>query len=239
LISAAPVRAILFDKDGTLVDFERTWFGLAQHMALAAADGNHALAEVKLRAIGYDFAAKRFLPDSLFASGTNAQVVDALFSHLPVDERKTRLAEFNRMGLSAGAAAVAIEGCMPALRQLHQLGLRLGLATNDTTSGANATLAHFGVASLFDAVIGYDAVARPKPAQDMVAAFAAATGLPVGEIAMVGDSRHDLEAGRQAGAGLLVGVLSGSGTRAVLEPLADIVIGSVADLPDLLESFRF
>ena len=43
---------------------------------------------------------------------------------------------------------------------------RLGVATNDSTSGAEKTLVTLGVAQLFDAAYGYDAVANPKPAPD-------------------------------------------------------------------------
>ena len=51
---------------------------------------------------------------------------------------------------------------------------------------------------------------------------------------MVGDNRHDLEMARAGGAGLAVGVLSGTGTREALPPLADVVLDSVADLPAYL-----
>ena len=47
---------------------------------------------------------------------------------------------------------------------------------------------------------------------------------------MIGDSIADLRMGRGAGAGLVIGVLSGVGTPAELAPLADVVLGSVAEL---------
>ena len=51
---------------------------------------------------------------------------------------------------------------------------------------------------------------------------------------MVGDNRHDLEMARAGGAGLAVGVLSGTGTRESLMPLADVILNSIADLPAYL-----
>ena len=78
-------------------------------------------------------------------------------------------------------------------------------------------------------------VAAPKPAPDVIHAFAGLTGLAPAEIAMVGDNRHDMQTGRAAGAGLLVGVLSGTGTRAALAPLADVLLNSVVELPALLK----
>jgi phosphoglycolate phosphatase len=53
---------------------------------------------------------------------------------------------------------------------------------------------------------------------------------------MVGDNRHDLEMARAGGAGLAIGVLSGTGTLETLAPIADVVLDSVADLPGFLAS---
>jgi phosphoglycolate phosphatase len=55
------------------------------------------------------------------------------------------------------------------------------------------------------------------------------------EIAMVGDNLHDLETAHAAGAGLAVGVLSGNSPREALESHADVVLDSVAGLPELLK----
>jgi phosphoglycolate phosphatase len=46
----------------------------------------------------------------------------------------------------------------------------------------------------------------------------------------VGDTPADLAMGRAAGVGMVVGVLSGLGGRADLEPYADLIVGSVAEL---------
>ena len=51
---------------------------------------------------------------------------------------------------------------------------------------------------------------------------------------MVGDNRHDLEMARAGGAGLAVGVLSGTGTRETLSPMADVILDSIVDLPGYL-----
>src|SRR3954467_10658883 len=62
--SLMPIRAILFDKDGTLVDFQRTW-GPATHTVLTKlSDGDHAAFE-RLAAVSlYDPAERRLLPGS-------------------------------------------------------------------------------------------------------------------------------------------------------------------------------
>ena len=101
-----------------------------------------------------------------------------------------------------------------------------------------AALEALGIAKHLPHVYGYDSVARPKPAPDMVHAFAAATGVAAQAIVVIGDNTHDLKMARSAGAGAAIGVLSGTGTAAELAPLADCLLDSIADLPAWLAARR-
>ncbi|WP_027052585.1 HAD family hydrolase [Mesorhizobium erdmanii] len=231
------IKGILFDKDGTLVDFNATWLGVADFMAMDAADGDRWKADRLLAAAGFDFANRRFKPDSIFASGTNLDVVELWFPRLSNEDQMLAVARFNEITSVQGSAmAVALPDIVDTLGVLHKRSYRLGVATNDSTSGAEKTLVTLGVAQLFDAAYGYDAVANPKPAPDTIQAFCDLTGLKPSEIAMVGDNRHDLEMARAGGCGLAVGVLSGTGTRESLAEIADVILDSVADLPDFLSA---
>ena len=231
----ADIKGILFDKDGTLVDFHATWFAIGDMLALRAAGGERERANALLDVAGFDFANHRFRPDSIFAAGTNADIVALWYPHLDHGERQRLVAEFDAFTTREGAAKpVELPGCRAALAALHAAGLRLGVATNDSTAGAERTLVALGIAQLFEAAYGYDAVANPKPAPDTVHAFCDLTGLKPAQLAMVGDNRHDLEMARAGGAGLAVGVLSGTGTRESLTPLADVVLDSIVDLPAFL-----
>lgn len=231
----ADIKGILFDKDGTLVDFHATWFAAGDSLALRAADGDRARANALMEQAGFDFATHRYLPDSVFAAGTNADIVELWYPDMDREGRHLLLAEFNRFTSSQDAAQpVPLPGCRDALNALHGRGLKLGIATNDSTSGAERTLLALGVAQMFEAAYGYDAVANPKPAPDTVFAFCDLTGLKPSQLAMVGDNRHDLEMAKAGGVGLAIAVLSGTGTRESLSPLADVVLDSIADLPRYL-----
>ncbi len=233
----ADIKGILFDKDGTLVDFNATWLSIADFMAMDAAEGDRWKADRLLSAAGFDFVAKRFKPDSIFASGTNMDVVELWFPRLSDEDQMLAVARFNEITSVQGSSmAVALPGIVGALTALHKRSYRLGVATNDSTAGAEKTMVTLGVAQLFEAAYGYDAVANPKPAPDTILAFCDLTGLRPAEIAMVGDNRHDLEMARAGGCGLAIGVLSGTGTRESLSAIADVVLDSVADLPDFLSA---
>ena len=235
----AEIKGILFDKDGTLVDFQKTWYGIADLMALHAADGDRGKADALMVKAGYDYGSIASAADSVFAAGTNADIVALWYPRLEETRRREMTVYFDTVTAEQGALqSVPLPGSQDAIASLHRAGFRLGVATNDSTGGAEKTLLALGIAQMFDAAYGYDAVANPKPAPDTVQAFCDLTGLKPSEIAMIGDNRHDLEMARAGGAGLAVGVLSGTGTRESLQPLADVVLEFVVDLPGYLASGR-
>ena len=232
--SLSSIRGILFDKDGTLIDFNQTWFGVVMALARQARPGDEDGARNLAELGGYDWQQQRFRSGSAVAAGTNADIVDLFYPGLPDQDRTAKVADFNAFTTVEGASrAVAIAGLSHTLEQLSGTGLVLGIATNDSEAGARATAAALGLDALFQTVIGYDSVAQPKPWPDQLHLFAARTGLDPSAIAMVGDNNHDLEMAHAAGAGLAIGVLSGNSTREDLAGLADIIVDSVADLPGL------
>ncbi len=231
----ANIKGILFDKDGTLVDFQATWHAIGDLMAMKAARGDRKMADALMDSAGYDIAAGRFRGDSVFAAGTNSDIVSLWYPEMSQGERLAMVEQFDQITAIEGAEqAVALPGVIEALRELHGQGYRLGVATNDSTAGAERTLSALGISQLFEAAYGYDAVANPKPAADPVIAFCDLTGLKPSEVAMIGDNGHDLEMAHNAACGLAVGVLSGTGSADALARRADVVLASVADLPDYL-----
>ena len=68
----------------------------------------------------------------------------------------------------------------------------------------------------------------------MVVSFCAQLELDVETVVVVGDNRHDIEMGRNANAGLCIGVLTGTSTRDELESIADIVLDDISALPDVI-----
>jgi phosphoglycolate phosphatase len=91
-------------------------------------------------------------------------------------------------------------------------------------------LTGLGIAELVDVIVGADDGVARKPAPDMVLLACRRTGVEPSRAAVVGDSVADLEMGRAAKAARVIGVLSGVSGRAELEPFADAVVNSVADL---------
>lgn len=223
----ADIEAILFDKDGTLFDFDATWGAWARGVVCDLAEGDRGLAGQLAEAIGYDFAGGHFRPHSPVIAGTVAEVAGLLLPHLPGWSLAALVSDLDAAACRAPqVAAVDLPRC---LGELRSAGLRLGVATNDSEASAMAQLSREGIDGFFDFVAGYDSGYGGKPEPGPLLAFARAVGVAPARVAMVGDSLHDLAAARAAGM-VALAVLTGPAPREVLAPAADAVLTTIDDL---------
>ncbi|MFC2968571.1 HAD family hydrolase [Acidimangrovimonas pyrenivorans] len=227
------IAAILFDKDGTLFDFHATWGNWATTLLLELSEGDADRAQVLGEALGFDFAENRFAPDSPVIAHTPEQVAAALLPLMPGKTPAALVAQMNAM--SAGTPQVPPLPLAPLLDELRGRGLKLGVATNDAEEAARANLDSAGVAAQFDFVAGFDSGHGGKPHPGMLLAFADGLGLDPARVVMVGDSRHDLVAGRAAGM-RAVAVLTGVASEEELAPLAEAVLPHIGHLPGWLDA---
>jgi phosphoglycolate phosphatase len=229
-------RGIVFDKDGTLLDFNRTWLPIYLYAAQEFADGDTALAESLLTQHGFDRGKNRFIGGSLLAAGNNQQIANAWAAQIDKpDQVETISRQLHQIFHDQGAIqATPVKQLADTLRQLKQSGRKLGVATADSHQGIINTLQAFDVLHEFDFLAGYDSGHGVKPEAGMVLAFCEQMALAVESVVVVGDNRHDIEMGRNANAGLCVGVLTGTSTRSDLESIADIVIDDISLLVEVI-----
>lgn len=227
-----PLRAVLFDKDGTLFDFAASWAGWMDGVIETLSDGCAARAGAIAQAVRFDRGARAFDPSSPLIAGTLDEGADLIRPHIAPD-RAEGLGDY-LLESSKHAAMVPPVPLSPLLQGLRARGLVLGVATNDAEESAHAHLHAAGIANHFAHVLGYDSGYKPKPAPDMLLGFAARAGLPANSVAMVGDSTHDLHAGRAAGM-VCIGVLTGLADAATLAPYADLVLPDIGHLPAHLD----
>ncbi|WP_119391049.1 HAD family hydrolase [Taklimakanibacter lacteus] len=231
------IKGVLFDKDGTLIDVTGTWVPAYQQLLNEVfADRSPAEIEAKFTAAGFDPVSGAFRAGSVLAQGTTRDIVDIWWPGLDAAgvSEKVRLLDIDYRDLGVRHLK-ALMPLRPVLAELRAMGLKLGVATNDTAGSAVLHMRALDAADLFDIILGADSVARPKPSGDMIHAFADAVGIEASEVAMVGDNPHDMETAHDAGAGLAIGVLSGNSAHDHLAPLADHVIASIAGLPRLIK----
>lgn len=222
------IRAILFDKDGTLFDFQATWGTWAHGFLHREAGEDPALLERLAEVLQFDLPTRRFRPLSPVIAGTGREVAELIAPLLgrPPETLETMIVQSSAEVPPSEAVPLA-----PLLARLRAAGLTLGVATNDYESVAHR---HLGThAAAFHTIFGFDSGHGGKPAPGMLLAFARAHALAPAEVLMVGDSRHDLAAGRAAGMATL-GVLTGVAVAADLADLADYTRPDIGHLPALL-----
>jgi len=235
----ARIKGVLFDKDGTLIDFAESWIPAYEAGAvfLARHGTNGVDADAMLRATGYDPETRVFTPDSILTKFTSDQITEVWAAHAGIDLdnhgadlRRGVKAVFDDV---ANRSLKAVTDLDALFRALRSRGRAVGLATADSTASARAALDVFGVAGLVDFVTGFDSGHGCKPGPGQVHGFCAAVGISPDEVMVVGDTAHDMEMARNAQAGLVVAVLTGVGDQDRLVPLADLVLPSIAGLDGL------
>ena len=229
---------ILFDKDGTLVDFDATWGPAAFAVMRDLADGDGAALSRLMQVSEYVESERRFLPSSPLVAGSSAHYGPLWAEILGHESGPAFFGLMDDLFRAHGLTHLApIHDPLRICDDLRARGFILGIATNDSEASARAQAAVMRIETHLDFIAGYDSGHGSKPDPGMVSAFAAMHGLTIGRVALVGDSLHDLHAARAAGA-CAIAVLSGplgKAARTELAPLADHVLGSIAELPDLLD----
>jgi phosphoglycolate phosphatase len=236
---AGGVQAVLFDKDGTLIDLHASWVGagLATARELCRLAGVPQREAGLLAASGYQPEHGRLDPLGAWACGSTASLVRGWLQALGLDTGEQHTARWLRfMTAEAGARVTPLADLARVFDELATLGMRLGVATMDLEDSARTALAKLGLAQRVDFVCGCDSGHGEKPDPGMVLACCRALGLDPRQLAVVGDTPHDMRMARAAGAGRVVAVTSGAAGEQLLGPLADHVIPDVSHLPALFAS---
>ena len=224
------IRGLLFDKDGTLFDFEKTWNSWTSKILTEVSKQSNVSISALADAIDFDLKTGKLLPQSIVIAGTHRQVTAAL--HTKLSNWDFEHLESYLLDYVIETRQYEVVPLQKYFRKLKSEGLLLGVMTNDAERGAQAHLAAAGILDLLDFVAGSDTGFGCKPAPEPLLAFAKITGLKPDEIAMVGDSLHDLQAAQAAGM-MRIAVLTGVAKEDELKKHADLVLPSIANLLDL------
>jgi phosphonatase-like hydrolase len=133
----------------------------------------------------------------------------------------------------AGGAVGEIPGALGVLRDLRRAGVKVCLTTGFAPTTRDTLVDALGWRSEIDLALSPADVGRGRPAPDLVLGAMALLGVEdAGAVAVVGDTVSDLEAGHAAGAGAVVGVLSGAHDAATLESASPTAV--LADVTGLV-----
>ena len=234
---------VIFDKDGTLTDFATSWvpiFDIRIDLIIekAGLPGlRDTLRREFARAFGIDGAKVDPFGPYPYTAPWEDEVIfsTVLYRHgTPWHEAKAAahagIEEAERL-FDRTRSTRLYPGVKETVLRLKERGLLVSVATADILPITGPTLKNLGLYEAFDFIVCADMVQNEKPNPEMIEKTLEALGVGRERAAMVGDSVVDMEMGKRAGLGLVVGVLeSGIANEKILSKNADVVIGSVRDI---------
>jgi phosphoglycolate phosphatase len=186
------------------------------------------------------------LPDDLderFRRARGSSKLDMLTEALGGDvERGRRAHDAFQSELIAAVGrgeVTAQDDAAGALAALRDLGLRVALITGFGREVRDAVVERLGWTTLVDLVLSPEDAGRGRPSPDLVLTALIRLEIDdVREVAVAGDTVHDVVAGSRAGAGIVAGVLTGAHGRAQLEAAPHThILDTIGELPAVVRGW--
>ena len=205
-----PLRAVIFDLDGTLVDS-------APDLAFAA---NRMLAALGAPA----------RDPALLATFIGKGIPRLVERALPLYERY--------YGEESGRRTTLYPGVAEGLEMLVRDRVPLACVTNKAERFTRALLADMGLAHFFAVVVGGDTLARKKPDPLPFRHACERLGVASGETLVVGDSRNDVDGARAAGCPVICVPYGYNAGEPVQALDSDAIVASIAEAARIVIASR-
>lgn len=239
------IKGILFDKDGTIIDFFSLWLSAAkkvipEFMKVNHLDSEHDLESLLMETIG--ICDDQVDPKGALAYKSYREIAEDIVVVLRKQEIiletetvKEQLEQLFQKSVEENEMKNHQLADMKALvHDLKERKVYVGLATADTMKSAKHCLKSLDVYQDFDYIGADDGVKKPKPDGDMFLEFQEKCGLKADEIAVVGDTQNDVLFAKNNG-GIAIGLLSGVSRKEDYSKHVDYILNSVVELPEFLD----
>nr|ADI22867.1 predicted phosphatases [uncultured gamma proteobacterium HF0500_32L01] len=234
-------KVIVFDKDGTLIDFNTIWgsrmVSATESMVLACQGGDDLRSRI-FHTVGYSLELNETLGCGPLATAPIVQLetIVATVLHqagIRWDAAISLAAEHltKKMVALPTTDEISPRADLTSLFQLlRDAKIRLAVATTDNRLLAEKCLEVIGIKSLVEQLLcGDDENGPRKPDPAVLHRIAEFFDEPVNRLVMVGDTVSDLEMAKTVGA-VAVAITGGAGSRSELEQQADVVIDSLEEI---------
>lgn len=241
------VRLIVFDKDGVLLDLNRTWMPVIVAMAdyLVARLNGRADRDALLAAVGVNITpgtdTGTIVENGAFAAGTFAEMREIWAEMEPdlipvFDDHARYRADILRISQETVRGKTVAKGdVLKALMELRAQGFALALATNDNTESAHINLSDMKIRDCFDAIICADSGFGRKPEADGLLECCRRMGVTPQQSVMVGDTATDWAAAHNAGFRGFITIADDAPEKPEFIPDTDAVLPSIEGLAEAMQ----
>lgn len=215
------IRAILFDKDGTLLQFTEGWVdsivGFLEDKILDDNKKREIFREIGIREDG------GVEENSILSSETAMDLAIIFLKYLDEDldeiygELDDHLLNYLKKNNKFIRETCDLRSLFEALKDR---GILIGIFTSDNYRQAKYSMDYLGLDSFIDFYAAAD-IYKKKPNKESLEVFKRKYSLEDQEIIIVGDSRVDMVFGENT---IKVGVLCGTGSREMLAKYTDNII---------------
>jgi len=219
------IRAVIFDLDGTLVEFKLDY--RTERAELIRLLTDRGIPTSILSTSEGIFGTLKRVKTYMRNTGKKAKEIDRV--------RETVLSLADGYELQAARETDLVPGALEALNTLRDMKLKMSLFTIDGERATSFVLRRFQIGHFFDAVITRDVVAAVKPDPAHLKAALEALNVRPGEAIVVGDSTLDMRCARALSV-LAVGVVTGISTpERLMHAGASYLASSSAEIPLLVQ----
>lgn len=228
------MKWILFDKDGTIIYFDRSWMKIGLQLV-------DDFMEVYQDEIGDREAAYAYLgvvdgeiqPGTIMASGALDEMVQAFCDIAGQDvtewaQSRSQILVDNRVPEN-----ILVEGIEETLKTLKRQGYKMGIVTSDSKKGVEQFLEITKFDHFFDVVISTEANAVEKPNPEVLNPLFDHYDVAPQDVTIVGDTANDMQTGVNAKLGLKIAVLTGVGLEQEFTN-ADYIVETANDIVEII-----
>ena len=205
-------KAILFDKDGTIIELEEMWgcwlkisSNILKNMIKNEFPGVHAQKFTLFRA---DFDNK-----SPLAIGSMQEIYTILTWQMyqsgiswieakNIMERSKIIIDYE---MSKIKPAIPTKGILNFLKDCHDLKIPLAIVTSDDKYSAIKHMKWIGAYEYFNTILGRDSISKGKPNPEIVETACRKLGYSASEVILIGDTEMDMQLGKNSGVRLTIG----------------------------------